>query len=88
VVGISHPNGSEAVQFRPADGLVHSLTRQDLSYAIVTVEDRDTTRIDDGVGARDRFHHAALYASVVPRQPHHTVRLVPPQVGSDEAVRN
>ena len=84
----AHTDRTDAVGFGAFDGFFGSDFRQHMADAVVAVDHRHRTAVNDELRLRHRIHHLVAQTVEIPAEAQHAVRLVPPQIGLHQRVGN
>ena len=82
----AHGDGADAVRPGALDAELDGALGDDLTEAVVPVEDDDAARVAHRLDLGDGPHRTAADAGEVPGQADRAVRRVPPQLGDEEGV--
>jgi hypothetical protein len=88
VIRHAHADRADAVRFRAFDRFLRCEHREHVPDPVVAFDDCDRAAVDYKLRRRHRLHHAVQHALEIPAEAQHAVRLVPPEVGLHERVRN
>ena len=86
MVGHAHADGADAVNFGTLDGLFRRESGQHMADAVVTVNHRQRTAIDNELRRRHRIHDLVAQPVQIPAQAQYAVGLVAPQIGLHQRV--
>lgn len=73
MVGHAHADRTDAVSFGALDGFFGGEFRQHMADAVVAVDHRHRTAVDDKLRLRHRVHHLVAQTVEVPAEAQHAV---------------